>query len=252
VAFPMFTFFKKKTDVLNHWIAFADGFQSSPTEFYTALESELAARQIPSMAMSKIEFPEGGLLSDKRIYLRMLRERLVFDVCAAPFGNSFFFSCRTAEIPVSLKLWELILILLVGSCCLPFLIIIIYYITGSILLTIFAVALVPFTALGIFFMRDEVASGLEDIDASLIKIPVIGTIYEVFFRKETYHRIDSRLCYLESVPTIVKQLAEATTAAKGLKLIRQYELAPVLGELYKSRSPGGPADAPAIPAPPIL
>ena len=88
----MFNFFKKKADVLNHWIAFADGFQTSPSEFYDTLAKDLAARQVPQMELSRIELPEGGLLSEKRIYLRMVRERLVFDVCAAPFGSGFFFS----------------------------------------------------------------------------------------------------------------------------------------------------------------
>ncbi len=29
----------------------------------------------------------------------MLRERLAFGVCAAPFGRTFFFSCRSVEVP---------------------------------------------------------------------------------------------------------------------------------------------------------
>ena len=82
----------KKGEVLNHWFAPVDGFSYPPLEFYAAVEKELAARKIPSMDISRLEFAEGGVLSDKRIYLRMIRERLTFDVCAAPFGRYYFFS----------------------------------------------------------------------------------------------------------------------------------------------------------------
>jgi hypothetical protein len=67
----------------------------------------------------------------------------------------------------------------------------------------------------------------------LIKTPVIGPIYERWFRKETYFRTDTRLLYLDTVPKIIKRLAEEATAANGVKLTRQYEQAPILGELYK-------------------
>lgn len=63
-AKSMFNFFKKKTDVLNHWVAFVDGFGMSPTEFYDQIEKELKARNIPAMEMKRIDFPEGGLLSE--------------------------------------------------------------------------------------------------------------------------------------------------------------------------------------------
>src|SRR5688572_4730610 len=95
----MFGFRKKPAELLNHWIAFADGFQMAPSEFYEALEKELADRKMPEMEYSRVELAQGGLISENRVYLRMIRERFVFDVCAAPFGTGFFFSCRTAENP---------------------------------------------------------------------------------------------------------------------------------------------------------
>ena len=47
----------------------------------------------------------------------MTRELLVFDVCAAPFGTAYFYSCRFAELPSQIKLWQLAVLLigLVGS-----------------------------------------------------------------------------------------------------------------------------------------
>lgn len=245
----MFNFFKKKADVLNHWIAFADGFQTSPSEFYDALTKEMAARQVPQMELSRIELPEGGLLSEKRVYLRMLRERLVFDICAAPFGSGYFFSCRTAEIPIALQWWHLLLLFVVGWFATGWLFLLAYRFTGSFWLAVLALTLLYGVTL--YTLRNAVALGLQDLDSSLIKLPVIGPLYERLLRKETYYRIDSRLCYLEVVPTLVKKLAEDTTAAKGVKLVRQYELAPVLGELYRP-SPLSPVLPVAPPAEPPL
>ena len=67
----MFGFLKsKKAEVLEHWIAFVEGFQLSSSEFYDLVESELKLREVPGMEMARVEFAEGSILSDKRLYLR--------------------------------------------------------------------------------------------------------------------------------------------------------------------------------------
>ena len=88
-----------------------DGMDSSPEEFYSAIESDLVQRQVPGLEITREEFAEGGLLSAKRVYLRMRRERLVFDICSAPFGKAWFFSYRFALIPACIMVWELLLVL---------------------------------------------------------------------------------------------------------------------------------------------
>jgi hypothetical protein len=70
-----------------------------------------------------------------------------------------------------------------------------------------------------------------------MKIPVVGPIYENWFRKETYYRQDTRLAYLNIVPAIIKHVAEDMSGAKGIKLVEQYERAPIFGELYKRVPP---------------
>ena len=215
-----------KANVLNHWISLVEDFQYSPAEFYDAIEKELEARQVPGLQLSQIEFAEGGLLSDKRVYLRMVRERLVFDVCAAPFGRSFFFSCRMAEIPVQLKLTQIIALAAVMGFLLFAATKYLGLILGTIVIAGLLVALV-------WIMRNVVAAGLSDLDATLMRSSLIGPIYELWIRKETYYRADTRLMYLDTVPHVVKKLAEEVASAKGVKLVRQYEQAPILGELYK-------------------
>src|SRR5437660_1190883 len=113
LAMKFFGFKSKKGEVLNHWIGFADSFNYPSQEFYATLEKELEARKIPNLDISRVEWAEGGLLSDKRIYLRMIRERLAFDTCAAPFGTGYFFSCRTVYTPAVLELWHIIVLWIV-------------------------------------------------------------------------------------------------------------------------------------------
>jgi hypothetical protein len=226
----IFGFKPKNDEVLEHWISFADGFSLPPQEFYEAVEKQLAARKIPSMKMSRVEYAEGGLLSDKRIYLRMIRERLAFDMCAAPFGTSYFFSCRTVHSPPILRFWHLLVV---------------YMALNIVSLLLFnylgvefgAIAFVALLVAIFLTFRNAVVLGLTDLDNALIKIPAIGPIYERWFRKETYYREDTRLVYLKIVPEIIKSVAEEVTGAKGFKLVRQYERAPIFGELYKPLPP---------------
>lgn len=226
----IFGFKPKNDEVLDHWISFADGFSLSPQEFYATVKKELDARKIPTMEMSDIEYAEGGLLSDKRLYLRMIRERLAFDLCASPFGTSYFFSCRTIHSPPALRLWHI-------AAMLAF-----FFLVYSLLLKylgfLFAIiALVALLIAIVEMFRNAVSMGLNDLDSALMKIPVLGPIYENWFRKETYYRLDARLAYLNIVPAIIKAIAEEVTGAKGIKLVRQYERAPIFGDLYKPVPP---------------
>lgn len=231
-------FGRRKPDVIEHWYALLPNFQASAQEFYGSIEQELKARQVPGLEMSRVEFAEGGLLSAKREYLRMCRERLVFDVCAAPFGTAYFFSCRFAEIPPVIKLWEL-LVAFFGFCVTYYIFYRVFgFFFGSVLLLVALCGLV-------YLLRNAIAMGLRDLDATLIKIPVIGPIYEVFFRKETYYRQDTRLMYLETVSTVVRELVEEVAAAKGVRMLQISQYSPVMSELYKPTTVSLPEPQPA-------
>jgi hypothetical protein len=223
----MYSIFKsKQADVITHWYALVPGFTTSTKEFYEAVEKELKDRQVPGLEISRVDFAEGGLLSQKREYLRMTRERLVFDICAAPFGTGYFFSCRFAEIPATVKLWELCAVLLASLVIVGLTFKFAGWLLGPVIL------LAGFLAL-VYVLRNAVAIGLQDLDAALIKFPVVGPIYERWFRRETYYRHDTRLMYCDTVNAVVKAKVEETTGAKGIKLVRFNEYSPILSELYK-------------------
>jgi hypothetical protein len=219
-------FEKRQADVIDHWYALIPGFNTSTKEFYESIEKELKEREVPGLEIFHVDFAEGGVMSSKREYLRMTRERLVFDICAAPFGKGYFFSCRFAEIPAVIQLWQL-LVVVVGAFMLVALS---FRFLGLILAPVVLLAVFVFL---IYTLRNAVAMGLRNLDATLIKSPVFGPIYENWFRKETYYRQDTRLMYRDTVNDVVKAKVEETTGAKGITLIKFNEYSPILGELYK-------------------
>jgi len=80
------------TTVVSHWYQRFEGFSIEPAAFYDTLQRSIDKRKIPDSAMSQIECAEGGVLSAKRLYLRVNRKDHYFDICGAPFGNGFFIS----------------------------------------------------------------------------------------------------------------------------------------------------------------
>ena len=78
----MFVLFgKKKADVIDHWYALIPSLSNSTKESYTSVENELKERQVTGLEMSRVDFSEGGLLPQKREYLRIARVRS----CLVPF-----------------------------------------------------------------------------------------------------------------------------------------------------------------------
>jgi hypothetical protein len=217
---------KKQADVIDHWYALIPGFNTSTKDFYEAIEQELKEQEIPGLEIFHVDFAEGGVMSSKREYLRMTRERLVFDICAAPFGKAYFFSCRFSEIPAVIRLWQLLVVLVASFMLVALAFRFLGLILGAVVL------LAGFVFL-IYTLRNSVSMGLRNLDATLIKSPVFGPIYENWFRKETYYRQDTRLMYRDTVNDVVKAKVEETTGAKGIKLIKFNEYSPILGELYK-------------------
>ena len=209
---------RRKTDVLRYWYVVFDNFDTPVSEFYQAIEHDLEVRELTGLEVSRIEYAEGGMLSARREYLRMRRERLVFDICAAPFGTSWLFSCRFAFIPASFGIWDFVVTLVTFACLVWFYAALFGLILGSILLAASLMALV-------LLMRNAVVMGLTDLDASLIQVPVVGALYETFIRKETYYREDTRNAYCDIVEKVVKARIEELGAAVK-KLVEYKEATP--------------------------
>ena len=218
----------KHANVISHWYTPVPNFSTSTKEFYSKVEAELKAQEVPGLDLSRVEFAEGGLMSAKREYLRMTRERLVFDVCAAPFGVNYFFSCRFAELPIGAKGGGVLLLFVIVGC-LWGLLSHLFGATGGSFASIISVGIM------FYVLCNLPTLGLLALEEYLMKNPTWAPIYEAL-RKESYYREDTRLMYLTVVEGVIKKLVEQETAAKGVKLLQEYEYAPILGDLYKPKT----------------
>jgi hypothetical protein len=219
---------KMADEIIEHWYTLVPSQQFSSKEFYDQIEEGIKAQKVPALALSRVDLAEGGLLSDRREYLRMKRERLTFDVCAAPVGVNYFFSYRFYAEPAVVRPWELIAFFVGLSLLVAGSVRFVGIFLGPFLLAVAVVFLA-------WLMRNAIGLGLRDLDASLIKAPVIGPIYERFFRKDTYYRQDMRIAYCSIVSGLVKQEVERITAAKGVQLIREFTYSPIMHDLYRAK-----------------
>ena len=226
----VFGFKNKRGELLDYNLFHAVGLNFPPQEFYEKVEQDLAARQFPGMEISRVQFAEGGLLSDQRFYLRLMRERLCIDTCAAPFGNVFFFSSRTVYVPALVRLWH-ILAAMVFFFAVELLLVIPL---GPAYASIAVIALV-FAIVGV--LRNASSGAFSDLDALLLKIPVVATFYEDWFRVETYYREDTRNLYLHLLPQFIREIADETCAAKGFKLEPHFKPEPPISDLNQPLPP---------------
>jgi hypothetical protein len=185
----------------------------SPLEFYAAVENAFRKIKVPGLKIDREEIAEGSFLSDKRIYLRLMRERLAFYICAAPFGTRYFISCRSAYVLPAVKFWHVAAVLaVIGIAFLTLAHLLDAVFVGLAMLSLILATILRF--------RNVLTLRLQNVDALLLEIPVVSQIYQMYFRKETYYRIDMRSMYLETIPKVVWELVDDVTGAKGIKLVR--------------------------------
>jgi hypothetical protein len=202
----MFNFLKKRRAVVQHqWMVPLEDFQSDVSKFYDAIEETIRERRLPPMQILRIPWREGGLLSGGREYLRIMRERLAFDVGCGPFGTYWFYSCRGAVIPRWLTWMDVLIALLT-------------------LASFYSIYVMAFGGFGIYVFTATfaaicammiVAGKWPGLDETLIHMPVIGVIYEALFRRETYFRQDTRLMWLATINSIVRERVQEFAKAGG-------------------------------------
>lgn len=247
---------KAPSTIISHWNQLFENFNYSTNDYYQKIEEALQQRQIPDIQVSCVNWPEGGIFSAKRQYLRVRRERLVFDICGAPFGTGYFVSwwlgsLRKANIFVVIA--TLIVLFILGSIGLSLLQVVV---TGGLselmeyanrrrainpeeglsqaLLLLSVPGLVwlvgfPLMLFLIFLFIRANPMGIED---TIIEIPYIGHLYERMFRPTTYYKIDTAMMFQSAVHAAVMQAIDEITAANGLKALSPEQRKPVMKEFY--------------------
>ena len=206
-----------KPQVEGHWHSLIESFSTSSLDFYELVKAGIARREIPDLKISQVEWKQGGLGAGKRVYLRVSREGLNFDICAAPFGTGYFFSWWLAKISRALlDLLFIFLCLFVGF--------LLYRgtsgdtegiepspgLSGLLLKPVLFLGLL--VALG-FFVR----YGDRGLEPTVLSMPITGFVYGFIFRPATYFNEDTAIMFRESVHHAVTEAIDQVTSAQGVR-----------------------------------
>ena len=74
--------------LLARWTGTIEGTSCTPLEFYKMVEQAVLEKELSGIRFATITHREGGWLTSKRVYLRIRRKKLFFDICFFPVGNS--------------------------------------------------------------------------------------------------------------------------------------------------------------------
>lgn len=199
-------------NVISHWQTAFEDFSTSPLEFYALVEEAVARREIPDVTISRVEWKERGLLSDRRTYLRLCRGNLMFDICAAPFGTGFFFSswCATGRSPIAPLFYLLVALfsaLFVGG----------YFV--RVVGGFAGVVLSPLMVLLTWFLLGaSVNSGFWGSQDTAEAMPILGKVYTTFFRPATYFSVDTEAMFESGIHAAVLEAVHAVTDTYGKRI----------------------------------
>lgn len=210
--------------VISHWDQLYENFQTSSLGFYEAVELGLKNREVPQFRASRVDFKEAGLMTAKREYLRIVRGKYTFDICAAPFGTGFFFSWWLVEqgspfgflyllgfIIASFILFWLLFVLGVGA-------------SGMMLGVLLGTVGVP----AVWWLVGKAARDGSEIEEYILVTPIVGTLYERIFTPSTYFVVDSALMFQQAVHNAVLEVIDQVTAGKGVRALSEFERKPIL------------------------
>ncbi len=219
---------KSSTEVIFHWCELIKDFKISTKEVYDIVEKSIESRKVPGLESKRVFWHEGGALSSKREYLQLARERLTFEICAAPFGTGFFVSFRSSVVPLVIDPLAIFLVLLILGLSLLALVSSFGLLWGGIIL-VFGLCTLIFTA------RTAIARGLANVDRVLMKTPLIAPLYELFLRPVTYYRIDSTAMYQKAVQSATAEAFDQVFGEQKVALLPEAVSAPVMEGIYTRR-----------------
>jgi hypothetical protein len=205
----------KHPQVEGHWQTLIEGFSTSSQDFYTLVEANLARRELPDLKVSRVEWKEGGFGSGYRAYLRISREHLNFDICAAPFGTGYFFSWWLARIPrIFLDVFFLLAALLYGG----FLVHTFFKEGQGLQEGCLGAVLAPVLFIGTFLILGFIVrKGDFGLEPTVLSMPLTGFLYRFVFRPTTYFNQDTANMFRESVHGAVMEAIDAVTSAQGVR-----------------------------------
>lgn len=206
--------------MLSHWATLVEDLSCSSQEIYAEIAKALKDREIPETAISRVEYFESGPASAKREYLRVQRKELAFDICAAPFGKSFFFSWWMAIPPLPFPiLWSVGLGLAITVVAgLPLI-----FLRDSCLGFFWLPMAIPMVTIAAFVLTK---TGVFP-ESTMLRIPGFGWLYRMLFAPDSYYNSDTRLMYEKSVHSAVLEVVDTRVELAGLRILEKAERQPM-------------------------
>lgn len=236
-------------DVVSHWHKLIENFQTTATGFYDAVEKALLSRKLPDLRTSRVEWNEGGVLSPHREYLRVHGEHHCFDMCAAPFGNGYFFSSWVTAQKARLVVLFYLLFLVGAAVAWQVLRLLFEGIwhnmdgpMGSLLAPMlrfsFTFLLIPVAVLIVLWGVALLArAGKYDAERAMLTIPLVGWFYQKAFAPPTFYRLDTMYMFQSAVQSAMQEVINGLLTAKGLRALNDGEFKPVEKQLVDKRQP---------------
>jgi len=201
---------------LNDWRSWYKNFQMPPLEFYGLLEAAIRRRQIPDLEISHKNYRQSCLLSDRRVYLRLRRDRMLFDCCAAPFGTDYFFSYWLWFLPRRFTFYHflgLATISLIGEFAAHHTVYWLDILMGFLTMAFILFLIVRSRWFPSSLWLEEYAHGLS----------VIGVIWELFFRRPTYFEQDTASVFHAVIHDCYMDVLDGLTQTHSLRALSEEE-----------------------------
>lgn len=200
---------------IGHWAQLMEGLQESPQHFYEAVTAAIERREIPDCRLRRVHWPEGGVFSARREYLRAKRGRHLIDICGAPFGNAFFASSWLCTPPPSI--WIAIAVVIASCAYSVSTLSILRHVQfepGGPYLTPWIIGILAKGGLALFVA---------------VFVTVFGIIRPLFFPpRATYYRVDTAEMFYRAVQNAVGEVINSLRSEQGLRLLTEDELKPIM------------------------
>ena len=219
-----------KNKLLSYWCDFYPDLTFSPKEFYALVEKNLQPLRVPGLEPNYVVMRESGAFSSERLYSQLRRERLVFEVCGAPFGSGFFVSSRLFDRRREASWFHIGMVICASILVLGGLALVIGDKYGVMWGVIAATGAIAVTW---SLLRLAGTETLGWLDRFLTDLPIVGMVYERFFHPDTYYRQDTNNAYGKAVNHAVRLAVDEMRSQKGLKPLRDEEWRPVMRDLQR-------------------
>lgn len=216
-----------RNKLIRYWPRLLDNVQYSTQRFYTVFLEKLHKRQVPDLEVEPILLRQSGLFSPSRLYLQLRRERFVFEICAAPFGNGFFCSERLYDRRREARWYHCVLVAAFTTAC--------FFVAHERLDTMRAGIVVSgLVCLMWSIMRLSLITTLKWLEDKLYDVPLLGPIYQTIFHPDTYFRQDQNACYAQAVRRCFMETIDGILEENGLKGLSPEGNAHKIPDLHKN------------------